>query len=211
MNDIILLSIIAVQSIIVIGLAVAVLRAHPHQSKAKPNQKEEAHAGAKSAVDPSQLPRLTEQDLEQLKTQARQAFQTAVDEGATTFHADLQGTSEQLNKLIIRITTDVVERELEEYRKSLKDAREHALESLQNMQTAVDTKRKDLEADLDAELVKRREALSARIDKKLGAAVAAYIVESLGQGADLGAQRKFMLESLERHKPDLKKEIESGV
>ena len=79
------------------------------------------------------------------------------------------------------------------------------------MQTAVDSKRKDLEADLDAELVKRREALSARIDKKLGAAVAAYIVESLGKGTDLGAQRKFMLESLERHKADLKKEIEGGV
>ena len=208
MNEIILLSVIAIHSVIVIGLGIALLR-HPHHEYHE-KQVDKTHAGSQQSSS-VEMPRLTEQDLEQLKTQARQAFQTAVDEGATTFHADLQKTSEQLNKLIIRITTDVVEKELDEYRSNLKTARENALNSLQEMQTAVDSKRKDLEADLDAELVKRREALSARIDKKLGAAVAAYIVESLGQGADLGAQRKFMLESLERHKADLKKEIEGGV
>lgn len=210
MNEIILLSVIAIQSVFIIGLGIVLLR-HPHPThKEEKKQVDKTHAGPQ-ALSTEEMPRLTEQDLEQLKTQARQAFQTAVDEGATTFHADLQKTSEQLNKLIIRITTDVVEKELEEYRSNLKTARENALNSLQEMQTAVDSKRKDLEADLDSELVKRREALSARIDKKLGAAVAAYIVESLGQGADLGAQRKFMLESLERHKADLKKEIEGGV
>lgn len=208
MNEIILLSVIAIQSVFIIGLGVALLRKPHHEHHEK--QIDKTHAGSQ-ATAPVDLPRLTEQDLEQLKTQARQAFQTAVDEGATTFHADLQQTSEQLNKLIIRITTDVVEKELEEYRSNLKTARENALNSLQEMQTAVDSKRKDLEADLDTELVKRRDALSARIDKKLGTAVAAYIVESLGQGADLGAQRKFMLESLERHKADLKKELEGGV
>lgn len=209
MNEIIFLSVIAIQSIIVIGLGIALLR-QPHHDHHEKKQVDKTHAGSQESA-PVDLPRLTDQDLEQLKTQARQAFQTAVDEGATTFHADLQKTSEQLNKLIIRITTDVVEKELEEYRNNLKTARENALNSLQEMQTAVDSKRKDLEADLDSELVKRRDALSARIDKKLGAAVAAYVVESLGMGADLGAQRKFMLESLERHKADLKKEIEGGV
>jgi hypothetical protein len=92
----------------------------------------------------------------------------------------------------------------------LSAARESALTSLKEMQGAVEQKQKDLEADVDTELGKRRQVLMERLDKQLGAAVAAYIVESLGVNADLGAQRAFLLENLERHKKDLKQEIADG-
>ncbi len=159
---------------------------------------------------PAPAPTLSTDEVELLKNSTRELYTKAVNEAAADFHGDLQATSRQLNKLIIRLTTDVVERELEDYRKSLAEARAQALASLQNMQQAVEQKQKDLESDMDGEMAKRRQYLIERLDKRLGEAVAAYIVESLGQGADLGAQRAFLLESLERHKDDLKREIAGG-
>jgi hypothetical protein len=200
MIEYILAAVLMVETVIV--LAVLVYREHHHGPAGKPK------AGAAPAVNAT--PHLTQADLDKLNTQAQTAFAKAVEEGAQTFHADLEGTSEQLNKLIIRITTDVVERELGEYRDSLAKAREAALGSLAQMQSAVEQKQKDLEADVDAELAKRRQYLMERLDRRLGAAVAAYVVESLGMNADLGAQRAFLLENLEHHKKELKQEVLDG-
>ena len=153
------------------------------------------------------MPQLAPEDIDRLKVAAEAAFTKSVQEAAASFNNDLQASSQQLNKLIIRLTTEVVERELQDYRTSLAKSREEALLSLKNMQGAVESKQQELESDMDAELAKRREYLIERLDNRLGEAVAAYIVESLGQGADLGAQRAFLLSSLERHKDDLKREV----
>lgn len=174
--------------------------------------REHRHGKISQPVPPPQpaTPHLTQADLERLNAAAQQAFATAVEEGAKSFHADLTATSQQLNKLINNITTDVIQQELEEYRQSLATAREEALASLKAMQGAAEQKQQALEGDVDAELAKRRQYLMERLDKSLGAAVAAYVVESLGVNADLGAQKSFLLENLERHKKEIKQEVNDG-
>ncbi len=159
-------------------------------------------------TSPAQLP---SDQLAKLQQDTQAAFKFAVNDAAQQFHNDLSVTSKSLNQLTLKLTTSVVERELEEYRQGLAAARAQALGSLAEMQRAVVEKQKALETDLDAEVVKRREYLIAQLDAKLGQAVAAYLVESLGQGADLGAQKTFLLENLERNKAALKKDLSNGA
>jgi flagellar biosynthesis/type III secretory pathway protein FliH len=194
MTELILIGVVGVQTLLLLAVLLSLRRRHRATPKA-----------AAETVQPA--PHLTKEELEKLQQSTKVVFEQAVDAASKGFHADLAATSEQLNKLIVRLTTDVVERELEEYRQGLAAARADALKSLQQMQTSVEERQKSLEADVDGELAKRRAFLMEKLDQRLGAAVAAYIVESLGQGADLGAQRSFLLENLERHKDDLKKEL----
>jgi hypothetical protein len=161
-----------------------------------------------AAAAMSHLSPVEQQQLEQTATAA---FKQTVDSATAQFGEDLHQTSGKLNQLIVRLTTEVVERELEQYRQSLATARSAALDSLTKMQQAVEERQNSLQSDLDTEVVKRRDYLIQRLELKLGEAVSAYIVESLGQGADLGAQRSFLLDSLERHKAELKKEFADEV
>lgn len=164
----------------------------------------------KPAATPPPPPAISAQAQSQLEVAARAAFETAVKAGTDQFGRDLADTSAKLNQLIMRLTADVVERELEAYRKGLSDARARALASMQKMQAAIEQRQASLETDVDSEMTKRRQYLAERLDKKLGEAVSAYIVESLGQGADLGAQRSFLFDSLERHKEAIKQDLTGG-
>lgn len=210
MSDVYLQTILIIALAVETVLLVTLLVVRGHHRGPAPAKESEGSRSGQAALPADEVPHLTEDDLEKLRAKAKEAFGEAVDEGAKIFHNDLASTSEQLNKLVVRITTDVVERELDEYRQGLSTARSAALASLQQMQSSVEQKQRDLEADVDSEMQKRRQFLMERLDKKLGAAVSAYIVESLGMDADLGAQRAFLLENLERHKKELKAEIVDG-
>jgi hypothetical protein len=47
----------------------------------------------------------------------------------------------------------------------------------------------------------------ARIDEKLSDILAAYIIESLGEQVDLGSQLPYIVQTLEQHKDDIKRDI----
>ncbi len=156
---------------------------------------------------PIQLPELSPEERARLEQGASTAFEAAVQSATQRFGANLDETSKKLNELISRLTTDVVEKELEQYRGSLGEARKSALDALASMQSDIEQRQHSLQTEIDNEMAARRDYLLERLDKKLGEAVSAYLVESLGQGADLGAQRTYLLESLQRYKDDLKAEF----
>lgn len=191
---------VGVLLIAVVGLTVALLRARkPH----KAHSRQEAEDELRHSIEQQQ-----QEMLKRLQQETQSSFEQAVAESSQQFKADLGDTSKKLNTLIVRLTTEVVERELDDYRQGLVAARQQALTSLQQMQQAVEAKQKELEADVNSELAKRQAYLMERLDKRLGQAVTTYLVESLGQGADLGAQREYMLAQLEAHKDELKKEVQ---
>jgi hypothetical protein len=100
MMELILVGVLAAETILL--LLVLLNREHKHGPV--------RHSGSTETSATMPTPHLTPADLDRLNATAQQAFATAVDEGAKSFHADLESTSQQLNKLIVRITTDVVER-----------------------------------------------------------------------------------------------------
>jgi vacuolar-type H+-ATPase subunit I/STV1 len=208
--------IFAIGGVVLLAILVAVLLNGRSKTPKKPTPAKGESSAVHPAVDehgnplPPEIPHITQADLQKLQEATQASYQRAVDDAAKSFHADLATTSQQLNKLIVNLTTDVVENELDDYRVGLANAREQALAALRKMESSVELKQKELTGDVESEMAKRRQFLMDRLDEKLGAAVAAYIVESLGMDADLGAQRSYLLANLERHKQELKEEIADG-
>jgi len=152
-------------------------------------------------------PQLSPEVRGRLEQQAAATFEAAIAKATGQFGKDLDATSSRLNALIVKLTTEIVERELKDYKEGIEAARQAAIDSLGKVQAETMERQKSLQRDIEAELSERRKQLMERVDQRLGEAAVAYIVESLGQGADLGAQRNWLLDSLERHKADLKKDL----
>ncbi len=157
--------------------------------------------------DSTPIPKLSDTAIANIEQKTEAAFESLVNKASLQFNQDLSGTSGKLNDLIIRLTTTVVEEELSEYRKGLAAARGSALQSLASMQKTIEEQQAVLQADMQAAVNNRQAELLQRLERRLGVVATNYIVEALGQGVDLGAQREYLLSSLERNKDALKKDI----
>jgi flagellar biosynthesis/type III secretory pathway protein FliH len=195
--------IIVIAALVVTNIACLVFLLEIKRHPAKKSQSPSAEA-----VLPAQL---SPERIAQIEATTQAAFEAAVQRASQRFDQDLGTTSEKLNQLIVRLTTDVVEKELTDYRQGLADARAAALESLRQMQATVNQQQATLETDMKAEMDKRKAYLVERLDRRLGEIATSYIIESLGQGVDLGAQKTFLMDSLERNKEALKKDILGDV
>jgi hypothetical protein len=123
------------------------------------------------------------------------------------FGTDLTATSKQLSDQVKRLTTTVIEEELEAYQKTLEQVRLAATQAMDQIHQAVEHQRIELRQGMEAELENEKKALTDKFDAKLGDVVASYISEALGSGVDLGAQMQFILTSLEAHKADIRKDL----
>lgn len=142
-----------------------------------------------------------------LQQQAEINFKTALDHTAADFKRDLATTAERLNKLLERMSTEIVGDELERYRHELAVLRKHAEADLGVIRGEVAKHQEELKAQLAKEIAAEKEQLIQQIDTKLADAVAAFLLETLGHDVDLGAQIKYLTAMLEEHKEDFKKEL----
>lgn len=165
---------------------------------------------AELSAQPKPL-KITQPTAEDLEAKLKAAYEAKIGEATQTFGTDLQATSTRLSEQVSRLTTSVIEEELEAYQKTLEEVRHSATEAMEKIREAVDQQRIELRQGMEADLNKERDRLIARFDTKMGDIVASYIAESLGGGVDLGAQMDYILKSLESHKDEIKKDLSSGV
>jgi len=154
---------------------------------------------------------VSEPTAAELEIRLKAAYDAKIVEATATFGEDLKGTSTRLSEQVSRLTTSVIEEELDSYQKTLEEVRHTAVEAMDKIRTAVEQQRVELRQGMEADLAAERDKLSAKFDTKMGDIVASYIAESLGGGVDLGAQMQFIMTSLESHKDELKKDLMSGV
>lgn len=141
------------------------------------------------------------------KTQLDQAIQQA----AKTLSTDLSATSQKVNHELQELAEKYIRTELEEYHKTVLQFKDTATTSLADIQQTMDEQRQSLTAGLTTELKAERERLLAQFDNRLADVVSAYLIEALGNNADLGAQSQSLFAALEQHKEELKKDIASGI
>lgn len=165
---------------------------------------------AQLSAQPKPL-RISEPTEAELEAKLKAAYQAKIVEATATFGEDLKGTSTRLSEQVSRLTTDVIEEELAAYHKTLEEVRQTAVEAMDKIRAAVEQQRIELREGMEADLAAERAKLSAKFDTKMGDIVASYIAESLGGGVDLGAQMQYITSSLEAHKEELKKDLQSGL
>jgi hypothetical protein len=154
---------------------------------------------------------VSEPTAQELDQKLKVAYEAKITEATGTFGNDLKATSQRLSEQVSRLTTTVIEEELEAYQKTLEEVRKVATQAMEQIHEAVEHQRVELRQGMEAELAAEKKVLADKFDAKMGDIVASYISESLGSGVDLGAQMQFILTSLEAHKEDIRKDLLGGV
>lgn len=155
--------------------------------------------------------KVSEPTAAELDAKLKVAYEAKITEATGTFGTDLKATSQKLSEQVSRLTTTVIEEELEAYQKTLEEVRKAATQAMDQIHQAVEHQRVELRQGMEAELAAEKKLLADKFDAKMGDVVASYISESLGSGVDLGTQMQFILTSLEQHKDDIRKDLLGGV
>ncbi len=152
---------------------------------------------------------------------------SARDLGATlrstreNFEKDLDKTAEHINGLLEKFGTDIVDDEMNLFQTRLKEIRESTTEKIgatqtqtaehqQELEAAIQARRVELEAAMQAEIAAEKQRVIAVLDTKLSNAVTSFLLESLEGEVDLGAQTPHLIAELEAHKDELIKEVGHG-
>lgn len=159
----------------------------------------------------SQPLKISEPTAAEIEAKLKAAYEAKIVDATQTFSGDLTATSRRLSEQVSRLTTTVIEEELEAYQKTLEEVRKTATQAMEQIHQAVEHQRVELRQGMEAELDAEKKHLADKFDAKIGDVVASYISESLGSGVDLGAQMQFILTSLESHKDEIRKDLLNGV
>lgn len=196
----------------VVTLAVQYAMAHKRSTKQVPRAQ-----NPNSPLSPELRSKLTKQ--------AEENFQGIVNRASLQLQHDLTATGTQLNKLLDKFGTDVLDEEMKLFRKNVADIRGATqtalsgsqdeiskqqaaiLQSLADRQKQLDeafvAKQTELEAGLETVYKERQLHIQQELDTKLNDAVLAFLNDALGQNIDLGAQTSYILETLNEHKAEL--------
>jgi hypothetical protein len=142
---------------------------------------------------------------------AKKQLDAAVAQAAKTLAQDLSATSLKVNRDLQELAEKYIRQELEEYHKTVIQFKDTASASLTDIQQTMDQQRQSLTKGLNEEIAAERERLLAQFDRRLADVVSAYLIEALGNNADLGTQSQSLFAALEQHKAELKKDIASGI
>lgn len=154
---------------------------------------------------------VTEPTAAELETKLKAAYEAQITASVKIFGEDLKATSAKLGEQVSRLTTTVIEEELDQYQKTLEQMRQAAGEAMEKIRAAVEQQRVELKNGMEADLAAERQHLAEKFNAKMGDVVSSYIAESLGGGVDLGSQMQYILKSLESHKEEIKKDLLGGV
>ena len=144
---------------------------------------------------------------DQLIKETETDYEAMLKQSVAKFDQDLSKTSGTINEQIKGLATDVVGKELDEYRQQLAKLRETAMSTMSSVQSAVDKERAEQEAQLAKDIAAEKERLVKQIDSKLNDAVSSFLIETLQHNVDLGAQNAYLMSMLDEHKDELKKEV----
>lgn len=147
----------------------------------------------------------------ELEAKLTHDYEHQIETASAHLGEELKATSARLNEQVVRLTTNVIEAELEGYQKTLEEVRKVSNETMKQLYHSVEEQRVELRKTMEQELAEERQQLVARFDTRMGEIVASYITESLGGGVDLGSQMAYITETLEANKAALKKDLLSGL
>ncbi len=193
---------------LVVVVALVLLVAAQRQSRHRRHAAAKAKAGAATSAP---APVMTPQTAIELEAQLKSAYEHQITVASEQLGVDLKATSGRLSEQVERLTTSVIEEELEGYQKTLEEVRKVATETMEQIHQSVEGQRVELRQNMEKELAEERQRLVAQFDTRMGDIVASYVAESLGGGVDLGSQLQYITQTLETNKEALKKDLLSGI
>lgn len=149
----------------------------------------------------------TQVDLAAVEKEAQASLQQAAHEAAQQLRTSMNTAIGKVAEHVDEMTNTTLSQEFEKYQVSLQALREQSITEFSKMQNELDLLKVDLinklEKQAQAELGRRVEQFNGRLND----VVSSYLAESLGNNVDLGAQTVHILQTLQQHKEEIKRDI----
>ncbi len=201
MNDVTILNIILIINAFIMG-ALSVygfkhLVAHFKNDKNKPAQ---THVTDEKTKIPREL-------KEEMLAKAENNFEKMIDHSIAELHSDLEKTSLEVSQHFNKISSNIINNETDQYRKLVEDLRQKTSEIIDISRQEIADHQTELKAGLSDNIEAEKQLLIKQIDTRLADSVTSFLIEAMQHNVDLGSQTKYIIEALESHKDELKKEI----
>jgi len=168
------------------------------------------HASTVDTVTEEAEKVFTEDFREELRNRGRLHFEKIINENAMFMQQDLHLTASQLNDYMRESLKKALNKEFKQYTKSIEDAREAALESIDKTQQAMQQQRGVLREELQAQLEEEKQERLKKLDQHMSSVVNHYLLEALSEEVDMASQSDYIFQHLEDQKAAILEDIKSG-
>ena len=148
---------------------------------------------------------------EELRNRGLLHFEKIIGDNAMFLQQDLRLTTSQLNDYMKTEITRKLQEEFEKYERSITDAKQLAIESIQKTNTAIDEQRKVMGEQLQAEITAAKQQILTRFESNMADVVNHYVLEAIGNQIDLNDQLEYILANLQANKKAIIEDIQSGA
>ena len=152
-----------------------------------------------------------EQFREELRNRGLLHFEKIIGDNAMFLQQDLRLTTSQLNDYMKTEITSKLQGEFEKYERSIMDAKQLAIESIQKTNTAIDEQRAVMGQQLQAQVEAEKKQIIARFESNMADVINHYVLEAIGNQIDLNDQLEYILADLEANKKAIIGDIQSGA
>jgi len=146
-------------------------------------------------------------DIATVEKLTRQQLAKVAGEASLRFKKSLDNTVDQMSVKIGDMANNSLSGEFEKYQVSLQALRDQSIQEFSKLQKELDDRRTQLTEHLDKVIQTEGEKRLTALDTRMNDVVSSYLIESLGNQVDLGAQSAYIFETLEKHKDEIKKDI----
>lgn len=150
---------------------------------------------------------LADMDMTEIEKLTKQQLTKVASEGGARFKQSLDNAVDSLSVRISDLTNNSLLGEFEKYQVSLQALRDQSIQEFSKLQGELDTRRTQLTEHLDKIIQAEGEKRLGSLDDRMNDIVSSYIIESLGNQVDLGAQSAYIFDMLHEHKDEIKRDI----
>lgn len=152
----------------------------------------------------------SEIDIAEAQQHAKAVLQKAIEASAGQVQEAVAKSVGEISNNISDIAQTGFSQEFEKYQISLSELQNQTVEQIGSLQKDIDARRQELLGQVETVVAQEREKRMAHFNERINDVVAGYLAESLGNQVDLGAQGPYIMQSLEQHKEDIKRDVLSA-
>lgn len=157
---------------------------------------------AKKEQDPENVIKLSAKARQRLTQQAEESYREILNVTSSRLITELTGTASKLNREMDTSGEKIINEEMERFKQQLEEIHSATKITNETVVKEMVAYQNQLKERMQAEIEAEKARLTAQIDTKLADSVLAFLIDTLQHDIDLGAQTKYITETLEEHKAE---------
>jgi len=145
-------------------------------------------------------------DLTHVERTAEEQMQKAVEASKGRLQDSINKSIDTVASRIGQVADTTVNQEFEKYKVTMEALQTQSVQEFTKLQQELQTKHDELMQNFEAQVATEMEKRMDKFNEHLNDVVSSYIAESLGNNVDLGAQSMYIIQTLEQHKEDIKRD-----